>query len=61
MHKATSPSRGVGTLPSVSKFLLFASITLGTASAQVVPVPPTPQVGSSNPATAEPLVTRVPH
>jgi hypothetical protein len=60
MYIAPSPSRVVGTLPSVSKFLLLASIAIGTAAAQVVPVPPTPQVGSSNPATAEPLVTRPP-
>ncbi|MBB5340644.1 peptide-N4-asparagine amidase [Tunturiibacter gelidoferens] len=60
MHKALSPSRVDGVLPSVSKFLLLASLALCTASAQVVPVPPTPQVGSSNPATAEPLVSRPP-
>ncbi|MBB5318518.1 peptide-N4-asparagine amidase [Tunturibacter empetritectus] len=60
MHKPVSPSRAVGTIPSVSKFLLLASLALGTASAQVVPAPPTPQVGSSNPVTAEPLVPRPP-
>jgi Peptide N-acetyl-beta-D-glucosaminyl asparaginase amidase A len=36
--------------------LLLASI--GTLRAQVVIVPPAPQVGSSNPATAEPTVSR---
>lgn len=36
--------------------LLIASAT--TVRAQVVVVPPTPQVGSSNPATAEPTVPR---
>ncbi|NYF91881.1 peptide-N4-asparagine amidase [Tunturiibacter empetritectus] len=60
MHKAFSPSRVGGVLPSVSKLLLLASLAIVTASAQVVPVPPTPQVGSSNPVTAEPLVSR-PH
>ncbi|MBB5344796.1 peptide-N4-asparagine amidase [Tunturibacter empetritectus] len=58
MHKALSLSRVDGVLPSVSKFLLLASLALGTASAQVVLAPPTPQVGSSNPVTAEPLVPR---
>ena len=57
MHKAPSPSRVGGVIP-VSKLLLLASLALGTASAQVVPAPPTPQVGSSNPVTAEPPVTR---
>jgi hypothetical protein len=60
MYKAVSPSRVVGPLPSITKFLLLASIAIGTASAQVVPVPSTPQVGSSNPVTAEPLVSRPP-
>ncbi|WP_353070083.1 peptide-N4-asparagine amidase [Tunturibacter empetritectus] len=60
MHKAFSPSRAAGPLSSVSKLLLLASLAIVTASAQVVPVPPTPQVGSSNPVTAEPLVSR-PH
>jgi hypothetical protein len=60
MHKAPSLSRVDGVFPSVSKFLLLASLAIGTASAQVVPAPTTPQVGSSNPVTAEPLVTRPP-
>lgn len=38
--------------------LLF--LGTGIASAQVIPAPTTPQVGSSNPVTAEPLVPR-PH
>ena len=38
---------------------MFAA-AVGTAHAQVVPVPPTPQIGSSNPITAEPPVSR-PH
>jgi Peptide N-acetyl-beta-D-glucosaminyl asparaginase amidase A len=42
--------------------VLIACCTLlaGVARAQVVPVPPTPQIGSSNPITAEPPVAR-PH
>jgi hypothetical protein len=59
MQAAASPSCVVS-LPSISKFLFLASLAIGTASAQVVPTPTTPQVGSSNPATAEPLVSR-PH
>lgn len=43
---------------SAATLLLFASA--GIVHAQVVLVPSTPQVGSSNPATAEPPVTR-PH
>jgi Peptide N-acetyl-beta-D-glucosaminyl asparaginase amidase A len=58
MHKPTSPSCVAAR--SISKFLFLAAIVIGTASAQVVPAPTTPQVGSSNPATAEPLVSR-PH
>jgi hypothetical protein len=41
--------------------IVFAALLLASASlmrAQVVVVPPTPQVGSSNPATAEPAVPR---
>ena len=45
-------------LPVLSKMFLLAATVVGVASAQVVTVPPTPQVGSSNPATAEPSVTR---
>jgi hypothetical protein len=60
MYNAVSPSGVVEPIPSVARFLLLASVAIGTAAAQVVPVPPTPQVGSSNPVTAEPLVTRPP-
>ncbi len=42
----------------IAAALLFASVS--AASAQVVIVPPTPQIGSSNPITAEPPVPR-PH
>jgi Peptide N-acetyl-beta-D-glucosaminyl asparaginase amidase A len=58
MQKATSPSRDVVRLPAILKFLFLATIAIGTSVAQVVTVPTTPQVGSSNPATAEPLVPR---
>lgn len=47
----------------VTRFTAFTAAALlaalpGAARAQVTVVPTTPQVGSSNPATAEPLVTR---
>lgn len=38
--------------------LIPLALATATLSAQVVTVPTTPQVGSSNPVTAEPLVTR---
>jgi hypothetical protein len=60
MHTSVASSRVVGILPAISKLLLIASVCAVAASAQVVPVPPTPQVGSSNPVTAEPLVSRPP-
>ncbi len=60
MHTSVASSRVLGVPPAFSKLLLLASITIATASAQVVVAPTTPQVGSSNPATAEPLVSR-PH
>jgi Peptide N-acetyl-beta-D-glucosaminyl asparaginase amidase A len=49
-------------LPRKTTKLLFVATLLvaATLSAQVVIVPKTPQVGSSNPANAEPLVSR-PH
>jgi hypothetical protein len=55
MHTTVASPR---VLPVLSKIALLAAVAIGTAFAQVVPVPPTPQVGSSNPATAEPPVTR---
>jgi hypothetical protein len=60
MHTSVAPSRVLGVPPAFSKLLLLASIGVATASAQVVIAPTTPQVGSSNPVTAEPLVSR-PH
>jgi Peptide N-acetyl-beta-D-glucosaminyl asparaginase amidase A len=60
MSRTFASSHVVGILPSISKLLLILSIGTVVVPAQVVPVPPTPQVGSSNPATAEPQVTRPP-
>jgi hypothetical protein len=42
----------------IAPALLLLTAFAGTAHAQVVVVPPTPQVGSSNPATADPTVPR---
>jgi hypothetical protein len=58
MSNAVAPSRVAGPLSAISKLLLLSSITIAAASAQVVPTPATPQVSSSNPVSAEPLVTR---
>jgi hypothetical protein len=58
MNKTVAGLRVFNPLPTVSKLLLLASVSIGAASAQVVLAPTTPQVGSSNPASAEPLVTR---
>src|SRR6185312_12066654 len=44
--------------PFFFALLSFAILPFGLLSAQVVSVPSTPQVGSSNPATAEPAVQR---
>jgi len=45
--------------PTVFELLIAGALCVhGIAGAQVVTVPPTPVVGSSNPATAEPPVTR---
>jgi hypothetical protein len=45
---------------SIFRITIFLIICSCVAHAQVVPVPPTPQIGSSNPITAEPPVPR-PH
>ena len=49
-------------MPHVSQRILavaaFAVLSAGLSSAQVVLAPTTPQVGSSNPVSAEPLVSR---
>ena len=52
--------RGKSILPLLSALLVIASSSVLTAGAfaQVVPVPSTPQVGSSNPVSAEPLIAR---
>jgi hypothetical protein len=52
------PPLGTRRLILITAALLFASVS--AARAQVVIVPPTPQIGSSNPITAEPPVAR-PH
>lgn len=55
MHKSNAPFLRAGC------YALLAALTClsaGLIHAQVVPVPPTPQIGSSNPVTAEPPVTR---
>ena len=54
MKKTSSP--GVLRLSLSGAMLAFAFVVM--ASAQVVIVPPTPQIGSSNPITAAPLVPR---
>jgi Peptide N-acetyl-beta-D-glucosaminyl asparaginase amidase A len=56
--RTVSPSLGFNRLIASVAAIVLASA--GIAHAQVVLVPPTPQVGSSNPVTAEPLVPR-PH
>jgi Peptide N-acetyl-beta-D-glucosaminyl asparaginase amidase A len=45
---------------SIIRAAIFLLACAGAAQSQVVPVPPTPQIGSSNPITAEPAVAR-PH
>jgi Peptide N-acetyl-beta-D-glucosaminyl asparaginase amidase A len=55
MRKSTAPFLRAGC------YALLAALTClsaGLIHAQVVPVPSTPQIGSSNPVTAEPPVTR---
>jgi Peptide N-acetyl-beta-D-glucosaminyl asparaginase amidase A len=58
MNKTVAGLRVFNSLPTVSKLLLLASVSISAASAQVVLAPTTPQIGSSNPVSAEPLVTR---
>ncbi|WP_260735865.1 peptide-N4-asparagine amidase [Tunturiibacter lichenicola] len=60
MNRAFASSHVVGILPSISKLLLILSLSTVVVPAQVIVAPTTPQVGSSNPVTAEPLVSR-PH
>jgi hypothetical protein len=54
MQEAVASPRVFNTL---STLLLLVFTCIGSAQAQVVIAPSTPQVGSSNPATAEPPVT----
>ena len=58
MHEIVTGPRVVKPLHTLSNLLLLALTCVGAARAQVVVVPSTPQVGSSNPASAEPSVTR---
>ncbi len=58
MSTTVNSSSGVRRLIIFAAALLFASVA--AVSAQVVIVPPNPQIGSSNPITAEPPVPR-PH
>ena len=58
MQEIVTGPRVVKPLLTLSNLLLLALTCVGAARAQVVVVPSTPQVGSSNPASAEPSVTR---
>ena len=58
MQETVPGSPIFNTLNTLSTLLLLVFTCTGAAQAQVVLAPSTPQVGSSNPATAEPLITR---
>jgi hypothetical protein len=58
VYRTVSPSLGLNG-PVISTVVLLLAST-GFVHAQVVLVPPTPQIGSSNPVTTDPLVPR-PH
>jgi hypothetical protein len=58
MQQTVIGPRLVKPLHTLSNLLLLASTCIGAAQAQVVLAPSTPQVGSSNPVSAEPSVTR---
>ncbi|MBB5326750.1 peptide-N4-asparagine amidase [Tunturiibacter gelidoferens] len=58
MQETVTGPRFVKPLHTLSKLLLLALTCIGAAQAQVVLAPSTPQVGSSNPVSAEPSVTR---
>ena len=60
MQETVTGPRVVKPSRAFSNLLLLALTCIGAAQAQVVLAPPTPQVGSSNPVSAEPPVTR-PH
>jgi hypothetical protein len=56
MQNAVAGSRVFKPLHTLSIFFLLAFTCIGAAQAQVVLAPSTPQVGSSNPVTAEPPI-----
>jgi hypothetical protein len=58
MQETVTGPRFVKSLHTLSKLLLLTLTCIGAAQAQVVLAPSTPQVGSSNPVSAEPSVTR---
>jgi Peptide N-acetyl-beta-D-glucosaminyl asparaginase amidase A len=60
MQETVTGPRFVKPLHTLSNLFLLALTCIGVAQAQVVLAPSTPQVGSSNPVSAEPSVTR-PH
>jgi hypothetical protein len=58
MQETVTGPRFVKLPPILSNLLLLAITSIGAVQAQVVLAPSIPQVGSSNPASAEPSVTR---
>jgi hypothetical protein len=58
MQETVTGPRFVKPLHPLSNLFLLALTCIGAAQAQVVLAPSTPQVGSSNPVSAEPSVTR---
>jgi hypothetical protein len=58
MQETVAGPRVFQPLHTLSNLLLFVFTCIGAAQAQVVVVPSSPKVGSSNPVSAEPPVTR---
>jgi len=58
MQETVTGPRVIKLPHTLSNLLLLALTCIGAAQAQVVLAPSTPQVGSSNPVSAEPSVTR---
>ena len=56
MQETVASVRASKAVHTLSTLLLLAVASIGAAQAQVVLAPTTPQVGSSNPATAEPPI-----
>src|ERR1700691_5401410 len=56
MQQTVASVRVFNPVHTLSTLLLVVFISIGAAQAQVVLAPSTPQVGSSNPATAEPPI-----